>query len=592
MAELYDQVRQSNSKYVPQFVGSNFDTLKSLGDTLQDRYNKNLDISNALAIQMANDQYLEQDRAIGEKHYNQFSKAIDEIAGSDDSFENSSNIVSQLVKNYGSDRDRIAALDNKKIYEQYISEKQRLGEKALDFTRPENFKGTVNEDGTYNRFSYDVQERLDYDKPKEALFNQIEASYNEGELSQDKNNPEFLQSITRGGISSQDIKNKYLNPAIQRYRGTNEYRQEKRKLQELDGLTSEQADKEIEKSILATGLEKVYGFSKRDSQRHSEFYLSNQGKVLTDNDGSKYELSQSVETKIPIISKTKLGSDPVQTQANNNIIGGLAPINSRSAQTSGKAFNAEKAYTNLDANEKTKFDRILKTFSPETKPNSEEAFKIVNDYIKQVETKEADENTPIIKAAPDTYKPGFDYTAVGASGKSLGQKATDDLKISFNNRVFYNPTTGEKISGSDPKFLKKINEQFDTDFDTVKDFQNAIDIKGEYSPKNRFTVIAGNEAFANPYAAVLNGKDLAVTREASYYNSSDAQKSALVNKAYNAMKELPGIVNNVDIAGINFEIQETPEGRVILRTDNPDFVKEHGKEVSLDDVTQIALFFK
>jgi hypothetical protein len=81
MAELYDQVRQSNSKYVPQFVGSNFDTLKSLGDTLQDRYNKNLDISNALAIQMANDQYLEQDQAIGEKHYNQFSKAIDEIAG-------------------------------------------------------------------------------------------------------------------------------------------------------------------------------------------------------------------------------------------------------------------------------------------------------------------------------------------------------------------------------------------------------------------------------------------------------------------------------------------------------------------------------
>src|SRR6185369_10737631 len=132
MAELYDSVRQSNSKYIPQFVGSNFDTLKSVGDTLDARYRKNKELSDSLAIQIANDRYFDKDQHIGDKHYKNLSNTIHEVSSSDPNFENSSQVIGQAVKDYATDRARIAALDNHKRYEQYLDLKHKLGAKGVD----------------------------------------------------------------------------------------------------------------------------------------------------------------------------------------------------------------------------------------------------------------------------------------------------------------------------------------------------------------------------------------------------------------------------------------------------------------------------
>ena len=35
MPDLYSNVKRANSQYVPQYIGSNTDTIKSVADTLQ-----------------------------------------------------------------------------------------------------------------------------------------------------------------------------------------------------------------------------------------------------------------------------------------------------------------------------------------------------------------------------------------------------------------------------------------------------------------------------------------------------------------------------------------------------------------------------
>lgn len=269
MPELYDNARQANSRFVPKFIGSERETLKDVADTLDARYRSNRDLSDRLAIQMANDRYHQADQHIGDELYNKFSGLIDEVASSDANFENSTGIISQAAREYGTNQDRIAALENAKRFEQYQAAKAELGAEAVDFT-PE-YKGVRNPDGTINRFRPDLQKKLDYDKQKEQYFNQIEADLTQKGYTQDEINKEFLRSAITGGISNTKINN-YIDKAFTRYRGTAEYAQEKRVLEQR-GIIGEDADKEIRKSLLATGLERVHNITKQDLQRHSEAYL-------------------------------------------------------------------------------------------------------------------------------------------------------------------------------------------------------------------------------------------------------------------------------------------------------------------------------
>lgn len=272
MPDLYSNVRRANSQYVPQYIGSNTDTIKSVADTLQLRSLQNQNAIDDKLVAAINEQYAPGDEAIGQKIYEDISGMRDQIASSDQGFENSTGLVRNLVRDkFLTNRDRIEGLRNKKQYDVHQEMLRQLGADAVDFTEP--FKGTVNEDGTYNRYTPKVEKRLDYDKQKEQFFNQFEQDLKQGNYKVDPNNPDFLKSIINGGISDKRIKS-YADAALGRYSKTSEYDQEFRVRQkENPDASAQEINDEIRKSIINTGLERVYGINKVDMQSLSQYAL-------------------------------------------------------------------------------------------------------------------------------------------------------------------------------------------------------------------------------------------------------------------------------------------------------------------------------
>lgn len=269
MAELYDNAKLANSQYVPKFVGSTYENMKDAADRLDVRYRENRDLSDRIAVAMANDKYHTADQHIGDKLYNDFTGTIDEVAKSENNFENSTGVIAKAGRDYATNKARMFALENARKHEAYQQQKAEFGAEGQDFTK--EFKGTLNEDGTINKFQHKLEKKLDYDKQKETYFNQIEADLKQQGYTQDQINAEFLKSTIEGGISKNKI-GSYLEKAFNRHRTTAEYDQEKRALIR-DGLSPDQADADIRKSLLSTGLERVHGVTKEDLQRHSEHYL-------------------------------------------------------------------------------------------------------------------------------------------------------------------------------------------------------------------------------------------------------------------------------------------------------------------------------
>ncbi len=605
MPDLYSNVRRANSQYVPQYIGSNTDTIKSVADTLQLRSLQNQNAIDDKLVAAINEQYAPGDEAIGQKIYEDISSMRDQIASSDQGFENSTGLVRNLVRDkFLTNRDRIEGLRNKKQYDVHQEMLRQLGADAVDFTQP--FKGTVNEDGTYNRYTPKVEKRLDYDKQKETYFNQIEADLKQNGYTQDQINQEFLKSTITGGISDSKIGN-YLKQALKRHKTTSEYDQEKRALIR-DGYSEQEADIQIEKSLLATGLERVHGITKQDLQRHSETYLKGLAGGNQNNSNTSYEETEVKEYKPTLIDRSKLAAPSVNNPLINKsdyirvgedsypatkenlafykplIDQGKALVEEgyvmrggevvpKSPETDALFEKMDKAqevvrvnkykenYETLSDVDKDKFNRVVQKFNPEAGKEfykTKEAFDLVNKYFDQVEQTEFNEVTPIITT---------DYNQViDENGRTLRDKETANVQANLGSRVFYNPKTGTKISGSDAKILKTINNEYDTDFESVEDLKKAIQVRGEFSPKNLFAKVGKAEALVDPLAATINGKDIAVSRGVSERKTSVFQSRKLVNDAYVALKELPGISNSVNLGGIDFNIGEfeTNNGKVIV----------------------------
>lgn len=605
MPDLYSNVRRANSQYVPQYIGSNTDTIKSVADTLQLRSLQNQNAIDDKLVAAINEQYAPGDEAIGQKIYEDISGMRDQIASSDQGFENSTGLVRNLVRDkFLTNRDRIEGLRNKKQYDVHQEMLRQLGADAVDFTQP--FKGTVNEDGTYNRYTPKVEKRLDYDKQKETYFNQIEADLKQNGYTQDQINQEFLKSTITGGISDSKIGN-YLKQALKRHKTTSEYDQEKRALIR-DGYSEQEADIQIEKSLLATGLERVHGITKQDLQRHSETYLKGLAGGNQNNSNTSYEETEVKEYKPTLIDRSKLAAPSVNNPLINKsdyirvgedsypatkenlafyaplINQGKAVVEegyimrggevvSKTPDTDALFEKMDKAqevvrvnkykenYDTLSDTDRDKFNRVVQKFNPEAGKEfykTKEAFDLVNKYFDQVEQTEFNEVTPIITT---------DYNQViDENGRTLRDKETANVQANLGSRVFYNPKTGTKISGSDAKILKTINNEYDTDFESVEDLKKAIQVRGEFSPKNLFAKVGKAEALVDPLAATINGKDIAVSRGVSERKTSVFQSRKLVNDAYVALKELPGISNSVNLGGIDFNIGEfdTNNGKVIV----------------------------
>lgn len=598
MPDLYSSTRRANSQYVPQYIGSNTDTIKSVADTLQLRSLQNQNAIDDKLVAAINEQYAPGDEAIGQKIYEDISGMRDQIASSDQGFENSTGLVRNLVRDkFLTNRDRIEGLRNKKQYDVHQEMLRQLGANAVDFTEP--FKGTVNEDGTYNRYTPRVEKAEPILKTKEELFDNFHADSIKDNFAVGKGDlADFLVARQTGGISNTKVEN-YANKALLRYKETPSYKQEQRIYKrDNPNLSNSEIDEKIKTSLLATGAERVFGIQDQDLQRLYQL-KDRQGDPLT-TPPSGYEEGVGIPYKLPEIS-TKLNRtglsigqalNPVVQRYNNfrksektgdYIINGkvvpATPVLDKNYKDLADQYNNYLKenkigeYPELTGQDKTDYDNIAETLIETLKrsKNSKTANEIekdkygdkghdlVNKYFTDLKSKELADIPRVVRG---------DFIRREEEGRSTAADATEDLKRTYNFRNFVKLSDPSVVlSGSQPDFLSKIGVE---DYEA---FLKSMEVVGEYSPQNMFPKMTGNEGFTDPLAVRINGEMYAVDRSASERKGPLYEQRKQINKLYTAAKRLPGIKSTVEVRN-----NEGEKMNLIIQEHNGGFVlEEKGK---------------
>lgn len=305
----YNQVRGINSTYVPQYVGSNYDELKSIASELDERYRQNKDLSDKIAVAAAQEQYLDTDEDIKKELQDRITGQIDTIASSPENFENSSALVSQLARDFMADPKRIVALENKRRVDADRALLEKYGPRGYNFGQDDiNKFRTVDEEGNIRKYRGQVEELMDYDARKETLFDNLTADAAGGVLKP-TDLAGFMKTTDWTGISNEKVKG-YLNSAFDRYKKTTEYDQEKRKyLKENPDLSAEVIDSAIKNNLLAVGKEKVFG--RTDATRQQDPVALMRMKAAMDEDTQRILTT----AKTGIVPNTLLAPTPLDNMA-------------------------------------------------------------------------------------------------------------------------------------------------------------------------------------------------------------------------------------------------------------------------------------
>jgi hypothetical protein len=274
MADTNPFQRIALAPYQSQYVPAPIQEYMTVFQNLQGRYNKNkaqMDKLDLMAEQMA---VLPGDEQVKERLIGNIRQTVDELSQRGDAYEHYKDAVNASVMDYMKDEQRQAAESNYKRYLEDRELKQKLeaeGKSVLDFgdfTRAgRGAFSTVYRDpdtGEEKIRSYNagIQEKLDWDKRKEEMFDDIPESGRTAILG--AANMFETGQITYSdfqGITSDVIK-RYAPLALNRYvASTNEGAQEyKAYLQQ--GKSDEEVQQAILDDLVRVGMERVGGVSR------------------------------------------------------------------------------------------------------------------------------------------------------------------------------------------------------------------------------------------------------------------------------------------------------------------------------------------
>lgn len=244
---LYDDIHFQESQFVPQYIGSNYDTVKSAADTLDQRYRRNKELTDQVHIALAQDKLLQQDEGIRKGIHKKVNSDIDLIASSPENFENSTNAVMQIAKDYATNPQRLAAIENYSRYKQYDKTRQELlakGLTPLDFNPIDKFTGTVHpETGGIQYFTPDIQQEQDYSGKMQQLLGQVaDDGYivsPKGEKMTFDDNERYLIKSGQVNNLTENKLNRLVEALIPSYKTSAEGKQDLRRLKELEGIPEE-----------------------------------------------------------------------------------------------------------------------------------------------------------------------------------------------------------------------------------------------------------------------------------------------------------------------------------------------------------------
>lgn len=242
MAGLYDAIKAENSSYVPQFVGSTYEDLNKASAVLDKRYRENKDYADKLAIMAANEQYLDNDKAIKDKVTQSLYGSIDKIASSDQNFENSTAAVSQLAKDYLGNQERIAALKNYSL-----AQKEREMEMQgydLNFGDSRDKFTTIDpETQQIRNFNLNRQKRGDYSQRMQGLLGKVaDDGYTTGPTGEKIEFDNYERYLIKSGqvnLLAKDKLNRLIENLLPAYKASSEGAQDIRRLKEIEGISSD-----------------------------------------------------------------------------------------------------------------------------------------------------------------------------------------------------------------------------------------------------------------------------------------------------------------------------------------------------------------
>jgi len=239
-SSLYDLVSGSNSEYVPQFIGSNYNELNDAAAKLDQRYRENKDYTDKIAIMLAQEKYLDGDKAIKDNLAKSIYGSVNKIAESDKSFENSSAAVSQLARDFFTNEHRIAALDNYKKVQEAKELRNKLGANALNFgDNPDTFS-TLDQQGNIRNFNNAIEQRGDYSGRMQQLLGKVaDDGYTTSPTGQKIEFDNYERYLIKSGQVnkiSKDKLNALVEGLLPSYKSSAEGTQDLRRLQQLEGL--------------------------------------------------------------------------------------------------------------------------------------------------------------------------------------------------------------------------------------------------------------------------------------------------------------------------------------------------------------------
>lgn len=252
--------------YVRPYVGGTNAELADTIKTLSNRYDENLNAGTALDALAG--QTIAQvgagDRDLAAQKIDLVKKQLQGIVTSESGYYGARPQISQLAASFKGDPDLAVMIANKKTQDEEDKVNNELtakGIKVLNFNQP-NFK-SVSYDSTgkkiYNNYTPGSEAMHNYHDAQAKYFDQLQADAGSGGLSKSAIQG-FLQTGSFQGISGAKIKQQ-ADRALSSYLQTPEGNQQLRNYTQLQGMTPEQAAQNIQKEMIATGMERQFSQS-------------------------------------------------------------------------------------------------------------------------------------------------------------------------------------------------------------------------------------------------------------------------------------------------------------------------------------------
>ena len=440
MADTNPFARISLAPYQSQYVQAPIQEYMTVFQNLQGRYNKNkaqMDKLDLMAEQMS---VLPGDKQVKERLIGNIRKTVDELSQRGDAYEHYKDAVNSSVMDYMKDEQRQAVESNYKRYLEDRETKKKLEEQGKsvldfgDFTRAGRGKfSTVVRDpetGEEKVRSYrsGIQEKLDWDKRKEEMFDDIPESGRTRILG--AANMFETGQITYSdfkGITA-DIIKKYAPMALNRYVGSTSEGAQEYKAYLQQGKSPEEVEQLIQDDLVRVGLERVGGVSRTRLQFLPKHMMEDEvGFAEWYNPVSPMDFKSKPENRFFAPSGFKLGGvathGGVNVQHNaGNADGGMRPEMKSKAEHILRTRMPDKygqgSINWSDAKTRNDFTKILE--------GSETNIR-VNDNIQAIETDAQEEKT--IRS----FIPSMSVYRLSGTGQAqkLNQKDKEELAANF-----------------------------------------------------------------------------------------------------------------------------------------------------------------